>query len=764
MSSSLYKAVCQPGVTPFPLISYLMRSNLVAGKVMALPSTLFLIFFSATPILGRTVWPEPKEGRTALTQDRQQRSASEVIKVLDFSDDIDHQPDSNGEYTSATSEGLALPESFTICAAVMVEAWTTDFSSVNMFILMDAEGSMWGYVQLGAAYVNTKYQVQLGPLFNIFAIEAKFFPLQWSNVCLTVDSPASKVTLVADGRVLGEEEYKREEDEYKLSNVSLVLGHNPKYLWEPTGRIAELNIFSSPLSKERMIAQTEAGGEKCGAPGDLVNWEEAEWTLHSQAKVIEMDREWEGPCRRESKIQYYTADFKHQEDCMRHCPKISGGRVPPVTTREEWENLIREFTFLTPDISSWIYFWLSATEGDIEKRLTTRDHWPETEVVKNKTQKLKAEETIWRDYYTGERLTNWAFPYYFKDKKDTIYGETFNCMYGYIVSWEKFIWFEWQCITSKLRCPCSYPTQPLLRLRGLCSTSSIDNLFSPKQLPDNPGNMILLSLWSTRIVFNDSTSQWILTDARNDVTAMSRAAKLSYVLGKHEWTISNDVFECGEGKPYTTKLKLTGCNPEGEFTCDNGQCVKMEERCNQVPDCKDESDEKGCQVIILKDGYNKKVPPIGRAKTGRAIPADVSISITLMKVVEIEEVDHSIHLQFQISLSWKENRVKYQNLKKEVSLNSLSDEDIKTIWLPLIFYDNTDQKASTRLGEYGNGEWMTRVTVTREGNFTRSPIEELDEAEIFKGDENRLTMNQTYTLEFQCKYELQRYPFDTQVN
>ena len=77
---------------------------------------------------------------------------------------------------------------------------------------------------------------------------------------------------------------------------------------------------------------------------------------------------------------------------MRHCQKISGGRVPPVTSREEWENLIREFTFLTADISSWIYVWLSATEGDTKKRLTTRDHWPETKVVNNKTQKLKAEE------------------------------------------------------------------------------------------------------------------------------------------------------------------------------------------------------------------------------------------------------------------------------------------------------------------------------------------------------------------------------------
>ena len=61
-------------------------------------------------------------------------------------------------------------------------------------------------------------------------------------------------------------------------------------------------------------------------------------------------------------------------------------------------------------------------------------------------------------------------------------------------------------------------------------------------------------------------------------------------------------------------------------------------------------------------------------------------------------------------------------------------------------------------------EWATGATVTREGNFVRSDDKEVDEAEIFEGAENRLTMNQTYTWEFQCKYQLQRYPFDTQVS
>ena len=83
------------------------------------------------------------------------------------------------------------------------------------------------------------------------------------------------------------------------------------------------------------------------------------------------------------------------------------------------------------------------------------------------------------------------------------------------------------------------------------------------------------------------------------------------------------------------------------------------------------------------------------------------------------------------------------------------------LWLPLVIYDNTDQKESTRLGWVN--EWVTRVSVVREGSFTRSGMDEVDEAEIFEGAENILTMTQTYTHEFQCKYKLQRYPFDSQV-
>ena len=542
------------------------------------------------------------------------------------------------------------------------------------------------------------------------------------------------------------------------ANISLLLGSDPENVLEYPVKITNLNMFGSSSSVERMVRLTKAGGEECEAPGDLVSWEEAEWTLHSQAKLIEVDGEWEGPCRRESKVQVFTADFRRHRDCMHHCQKIANGHSPPVTTEEEWENLKMEINLITQDRSNLPYMWLSATEGDKDKKLARLDHWLETEVVNNETRKLEAEETIWRDFYTGQRLDNWTKPYY-GSSEDTNYGDTYNCMLAITDKpWHRS-WLEWQCYSFDKSCPCSYPAQPLLCLRGLCSPL-IDNLFSTKQLPDNPGNMILLGKRTTRIEYNDTSSQWVLTDARSDVTAVSRATKISYVLGKHEWTISDDDYDCGKGKPYTTMLKLTGCNPAGEFTCDDGQCIKMEERCNQLPNCRDKSDERNCQILLLEDGYNKNVPPISGADN-RVIPVNVSISITLMKVVEIEEIDHSLHLQFQISMQWKENRVRYQNLKEKTSLNALTDEDIERIWLPLIVYDNTDQKEVTRLGM--DWEWATRVTVTREGNFTRSSILDVDEAEIFAGADNRLTMNQSYTWEFQCKYELQRYPFDTQV-
>ena len=150
------------------------------------------------------------------------------MKVLDFSADNDHERDSNEELTGATLNAGFLPESFTICSAIMVDAWTTEFSSADMFILLDVDGDMWGNVHIfaGPSYTPNHYKSWLGPVKIIKTIGTVFFPLQWTQACHSLDSIASKVRPVVDGQLLLEKEYRREEDCYRPANLSLVLGRD----------------------------------------------------------------------------------------------------------------------------------------------------------------------------------------------------------------------------------------------------------------------------------------------------------------------------------------------------------------------------------------------------------------------------------------------------------------------------------------------------------------------------------------------------------
>ena len=186
------------------------------------------------------------------------------------------------------------------------------------------------------------------------------------------------------------------------------------------------------------------------------------------------------------------------------------------------------------------------------------------------------------------------------------------------------------------------------------------------------------------ISYDEEGKQWSLNYM--GITGYSKSSKLSYILGKHNWTIENDTNECNNGKPYNTQLKLTSCR-ETQFTCNSGQCVEMEDRCDQLADCRDESDERDCHLLILKEGYNKKIPPLRPVtdKNLRSVASlPVRVSITLLKIVDLLEVKHSIDIKFAIEVEWYESRATYNNLKENSGMNVLTSGDVESIWLPLI--------------------------------------------------------------------------------
>ena len=189
--------------------------------------------------------------------------------------------------------------------------------------------------------------------------------------------------------------------------------------------------------------------------------------------------------------------------------------------------------------------------------------------------------------------------------------------------------------------------------------------------------------------------------------------------------------------------------------------MSMNLRCDQIINCRDKSDEEDCSMLVIENSYNKKVAPFSTVSntdlTIVAVP--VNITMVLKNILDIAEVQHIIELKFGIMLEWYENRALFHNLKHEITLNALTEIEMYELWTPYVIYENTDKSEAVKL----RADVDTTITVTREGEFTRSGMDVADEIEIFKGSENKLTMNQTDSKRFHCTYQLQKYPFDTQV-
>ena len=115
---------------------------------------------------------------------------------------------------------------------------------------------------------------------------------------------------------------------------------------------------------------------------------------------------------------YSMTGYHEHSYCMQHCQKL-GGRTPSVKSLHEWETFSEEIQQFQGDpIRLPVKLWLSATEGDEDMKLSRLDHWPEG---------IEAEETVWRDFYTGDRVGKChGYDGYIRVKKLASWGKKFG--------------------------------------------------------------------------------------------------------------------------------------------------------------------------------------------------------------------------------------------------------------------------------------------------------------------------------------------------
>ena len=222
-------------------------------------------------------------------------------------------------------------------------------------------------------------------------------------------------------------------------------------------------------------------------------------------------------------------------------------------------------------------------------------------------------------------------------------------------------------------------------------------------------------------------------------------------VGKKPWLVPES--SCNKGLDEERFLLLTNCNV-GQFSCDNAQCINISSRCNGVADCDDLSDEKSCQLVnVDPEKYLKdKTPP----SEGTTLPVEVSSEV--WAILNIKEVEQLTKVQFELSLKWFDGRLQYYNLKEDENMNSLLYEEKQKLWAPRIMFQNTESQVTSQNDDKSS---MT-VKKMKNGTFNIDGLlsEDID---IYEGGDNPIIMSRVYDIEFLCDFQMQWYPFDTQI-
>ena len=174
-----------------------------------------------------------------------------------------------------------------------------------------------------------------------------------------------------------------------------------------------------------------------------------------------------------------------------------------------------------------------------------------------------------------------------------------------------------------------------------------------------------------------------------DFFATSNAKRTSLLLGPHKWTLHNDSKLCSIFKTYTTELKLTGCSKE-DFTCSDGSCVHMTQRCDGKNDCSDETDESECKAFVQSIGYNRDAapPPLPNDKQ-----LDLYLAIHIQEIAEISEKEGFFRCKFLITRKWFDQKVTFQNLQNDSRLNIIHFEDQSLLWKPWTIFNNIEDRS-----------------------------------------------------------------------
>ena len=278
----------------------------------------------------------------------------------------------------------------------------------------------------------------------------------------------------------------------------------------------------------------------------------------------------------------------------------------------------------------------------------------------------------------------------------------------------------------------------------MCERSAFDTFYHIDN--DEKGLLTFYGFDSSIIRYDTKERLWVLTiEHKADIVATCESELTSFVLGNHDWKVTND-FGCYSGGTEVKRLSFSTCTLD-QYTCNDGLCVSLVSRCNGEVDCEDKSDELECRIMEESKTYKKHLPPPPQHNKTKLA---VEMSIEVINMGGIDEIESTVEFQFILHMKWFEGRMNFLNLR-ESGKNTLNYQEMKLLWIPKIVFYNTKDRLETMV------DGKTSMDVERMGNFT---VEK--NKLVFKGSENPLSVSRFYKTNFICDFDMAWYPFDTQ--
>ena len=305
---------------------------------------------------------------------------------------------------------------------------------------------------------------------------------------------------------------------------------------------------------------------------------------------------------------------------------------------------------------------------------------------------------------------------------------------------------------------------PWVKIRGLCGKSVFDKRYmigddynAGVYFQGERGTNI------TKLVTEDTSTHTFLmihTSLEKNHTievmrARTESPKGTYLLGRRTLLIEQDK-RCEPSKVnFTQDVIFSTCLDE-EFTCDDGFCINMTKRCDNIKNCpNDMSDEVECNLLVMPPSYRRAYAPIKIGEKDIVIKTNVTVSMDVTNILRISENQDIFETKLNLHLIWFENRIQFNNLKFGKK-NMLERDDQTKIWSPPAYFENTKDS------EEIVNDYRSSAYVTRSGKFELLGMEELYNTEVYSGEDNFITLSRIYRTEFICLYQIAWYPFDTQ--